>query len=349
MKRPKTGGLYKERGNSFKILNSINIFKEKGRVKGGAGIDVGGYSYMDRHKINQSLVESPATTLFPEHQRANKSVCGPPPPGYGCNNMLGMGSSRESSTSPQRNPLSKIRPVSREEGNYAYRRGGNSRPGTAQVKYVGGAHRGPAVQRKPDNYSPLKDPWGSLDYGPGAGGGKYSDRATNKSISYNYFSGSSVTNNNQHNSHSTYYSNLSFGNNLKNTSKYVTNKYIYIYIYIYREVVESPSEGVGVLSSGQISELYRAKCKDLQIQYFANQEQRFYQYCATTCVDRKICLKECGMGLITAHVLKAILRKGRTQFYSMVYIYIYIYLELYIYIYIYRILGRTCWEMREQS
>ena len=47
-----------------------------------------------------------------------------------------------------------------------------------------------------------------------------------------------------------------------------------------------------VLSSSEMAELYAAKCKDLKLEPYDNQEKRFYDFCFQFCVGGKILLRE---------------------------------------------------------
>lgn len=49
--------------------------------------------------------------------------------------------------------------------------------------------------------------------------------------------------------------------------------------------------------------LYEAKCKDLQIKASKDQERRFFEFCKKTIVDRKIQMREQGLGEASAAVL----------------------------------------------
>ncbi len=82
------------------------------------------------------------------------------------------------------------------------------------------------------------------------------------------------------------------------------------------EVSPDACEKRPVLSSVQAAELYAARCEDLRLQYFPVQESRFHDFCATHCVDRKLLLKELGLGPSSAEVLKRLIR-GNRQFYYL--------------------------------
>lgn len=49
--------------------------------------------------------------------------------------------------------------------------------------------------------------------------------------------------------------------------------------------------------------LYEAKCKDLQIRPTKDQERRFFEFCQKTIFDRKILMREQGLGPASAAVL----------------------------------------------
>jgi hypothetical protein len=56
-----------------------------------------------------------------------------------------------------------------------------------------------------------------------------------------------------------------------------------------------------------LKELYESKCKDLQIRPTKDQERRFFEFCLKTIANRKIVMREQGMGDASAVVLGKII------------------------------------------
>jgi hypothetical protein len=56
-----------------------------------------------------------------------------------------------------------------------------------------------------------------------------------------------------------------------------------------------------------LKELYASKCRDLQIRPTRDQERRFFEYCQKTIADRKIVMREQGLGEASAVVLGKII------------------------------------------
>jgi hypothetical protein len=52
-----------------------------------------------------------------------------------------------------------------------------------------------------------------------------------------------------------------------------------------------------------LAALYEAKCKDLQIKASKDQERRFFEFCRKTIRDRKIIMREQGLGECSAQVV----------------------------------------------
>ena len=57
-----------------------------------------------------------------------------------------------------------------------------------------------------------------------------------------------------------------------------------------------------------LKKLFLAKCRDLQISYVEAQERRFLQLCEETVVDRKLVLRDAGLGVESAKVIAQMLR-----------------------------------------
>jgi len=60
---------------------------------------------------------------------------------------------------------------------------------------------------------------------------------------------------------------------------------------LFNLTINAPQEDCS-LKDKQISELYKAKCLDLKIQYVFNQELKFHDYCKFHCKNRWISFKE---------------------------------------------------------
>lgn len=52
-----------------------------------------------------------------------------------------------------------------------------------------------------------------------------------------------------------------------------------------------------------ITALYEAKCQDLLLKTQKEQEKRFFEFCSKAITNRKIVMKECGLGIASAKVL----------------------------------------------
>ena len=59
-----------------------------------------------------------------------------------------------------------------------------------------------------------------------------------------------------------------------------------------------------------LKKLFLAKCKDLQISYVEAQERRFMQLCDETVGDRKLVLRDAGLGVESAKVIAQMLRSS---------------------------------------
>ena len=64
------------------------------------------------------------------------------------------------------------------------------------------------------------------------------------------------------------------------------------------------------LSSGEVRNIYKAKCEDLDILQIKDQEQRFFNFCSKSFVNRTIGLNENGLALESMKVLSGILKKN---------------------------------------
>lgn len=60
----------------------------------------------------------------------------------------------------------------------------------------------------------------------------------------------------------------------------------------------------------EVKKLYLAKCKDLDIIYNKDQEQRFYQFCRKSFSNRSLSLKENGLGLESMKIISKILKNN---------------------------------------
>jgi hypothetical protein len=71
------------------------------------------------------------------------------------------------------------------------------------------------------------------------------------------------------------------------------------------DCTEDKIEGVPLT---MLKKLYEAKCHDLKISKNNEQEKRFYEFCRRSLYNKKLLLKECGLGQESSKVLGNILR-----------------------------------------